>query len=575
MFVRSATRRTIVGWLILAAALTIFGGRKHLAAQPAADELPRSGEARDPTATDNTRIALPAIDVGNGWVTQVHVQNAGHQPTAAVLDFYSTLYPRLCPIKAGQNLVGTRCTGPIAPGTTWTLELTEGMELDEAKSAVVYSVVPGGQDAACGGNGSRAPGQPLAVTVTRIRTPTDGQPAASSAYTGIWHFDADRGSRYRAFAPWVAANSDQTHAIAIQNMGDECSTFQRYYFRQAFPGRALIEWLDIKPGAAVRITGDVIWFEPFIGSAWVRAAELSAGGNTPISPQPLAVVVDQWGEGEQELMTYAGVPGSFAAATSYAPLVYKGVGGWDTAFQVQNVGRWFRPITATVSFVDFGGASVGTASRRIEGWDSWRVSVRDEELPEAWLGTLRTHVEAAYAERDVSPKSLSVVSLVNKYGQAASYASLQPPPQGGAEVALPWLVKGYREYHGSVESTQTSRIALQNLNPNPGTTRFRIDFYGEDGVVGSLDGQIEAAQARLIDLREVDVLPAGFHGSAVVRLKETTQPGYAAIGAIVFETTEAVGNGDWSRAYEGIPLAASLVGFGHLYLPLIARGGQP
>jgi len=573
MLTPGATRRTILA-LIVMFALVNLGIWPSYAVQPVTDG-PLNGVGPQSTPiSDNTRIALPAIDVGAGWVTHLHLQNVGHQPSVAVLDFYSTLYGRLCPIKGGQDLVGTRCTGPIAPGTTWTLELTEGMGLDEAKSAVVYSVVPGGQDTECGGNGSRAPGQPLAVTVTRIRMPTDGQPVASSAYTGIWHFDADRGSRYRAFAPWVAADSDRTHAIAIQNLGDECSTFQRYYFRQAFPGRALIEWLDIKPGATVRVE-DVIWFEPFIGSAWVRAAELSAGGNTPISPQPLAVVVDQWGEGEQELMTYAGVPESFAASTSYAPLVYKGVDGWDTALQVQNVGRWFRPITATVSFLDFGGASVGTASRRIEGWDSWRVSVRDEELPEAWLGALRTHVEAAYAERDVSPKSLSVVSLVNKYGQAASYASLQPPPQGGAEVALPWLVKGYREIHGLAESTQTSRIALQNLNPNAGLTRFRIDFYGDEAVIASLDGQIEAARARLIDLRQVDVLPAGFHGSAVVRLKETTQPGYAAIGAIVFETTEAVGNGDWARAYEGIPLAASLVRFGHLYLPLIVRGGQP
>lgn len=574
--------RAFAPLLVLASALVLIGGQGLLFAQPVADEPPNRVEAGNTTAPDYRRIALPATDVGDGWVTAIHVQNVGNEPTVAVLDFYSTLYPRLCPIEEGQNLVGTRCTGPIEPGTTWTLELTEGMDLNEAKSAVAYSVVPGSQDKECGGDGSRETGQPLAVAVTRLRTGEGELLPASSAYTGVFDFgayevnpDGRSTTRYRSFLPLAAEDSDRTHLIAIQNLGDECSTFERWYFRQDFPNRALIEWLDINPGATSRVD-DVIWVPPFIGSAWVQAPTRSFE-NTPITPQPLAVVVDQWeGQGSQ-LMTYSGVPKSFASSVNHAPLIYKNADGWNTEFQIQNIGPWFRPITATVSFLDFDGNPLTTAAHRIEGWDSWSVPVQDnKELPGSWVGALRVHSKAASQYLDVPPESLSVVSLVNsENGQALSYSSLQPPRQGGVEAALPWLVKGYHESYGPTETTQTSRIILQNLNPNVGFTSFRIDFYGEETVLGSLQDQLNGAEVRPIDLREVDFLPDGFHGSALVHITDSTQAGDPAIGAIVIEEAEGVVSGDLARAYEGIPLASSVAHLHQVFLPLVMKAVSP
>ena len=294
MLTTSATRTVIIVLVILASILAIHGSHTLLAAQSAAGEPSSGAQVRSNMEPDNTRIALPAIDVGDGWVTQVHVQNVGNQPTMAVIDFYSTLYGRLCPIKGGQDLVGTRCTGIIAPGTTQTLELAEGIDLDEAKSAVAYSVVPDSEDEPCGGSGSREPGQPLAITVTRLHRQENGQPPISSTYTGIFSFASNSQMRFRTFAPLAVADDEQTHEIAIQNLGNVFSTFQRWYFRQDNPARALFDWVDMEPGATVRVV-DVIWFQPPIGSACARESSLLQQ-DVHVSLQPLAVVVDQWGE---------------------------------------------------------------------------------------------------------------------------------------------------------------------------------------------------------------------------------------------------------------------------------------
>ncbi len=579
MLTARATRRTIVA-LIVMSVLANVAGRPPRAPQLVIGEPSSSGEAENVVETGYTRIALPAIDVGDGWVTQVHVQNVGNQPTMAVLDFYSTLYGRLCPIKGGQDLVGTRCNGVIVPGTTQTLELTEGIDLDEAKSAVAYSVVPDSEDEPCGGSGSRELGQPLAITVTRLRRQENGQPPVSSTYTGIFSFASNSQMRYRTFAPLAVADDQQTHEIAIQNLGNVCSTFQRWYFRQDNPGRALFEWVDIEPGATVRVD-DVIWFQPFIGSAWVRASSLSQQ-DTPVPPQPLAVVVDQWGEQGGQLMTYSGVPGSSATSINYAPVIYKNVDGWHTELQIQNAGlwsasfRWASPIKAAVSFLDLNGNTLTTLNQEIEGWNSWRISVQDNtDLPGSWFGAVQIRSEATSGQPDVPPRSLAVVSLTGKKGQALSYSSLQPPQQSGVGAALPWLVKGYSESYGPAASTQTSQIALQNLNPNPGVTRFRVDFYDEETVVGSLVDQLDEGEVRLVNLHEIGFLPDGFHGSALIHLKETTQTGYAAIGAIVIETAEGAVRGDLARAYEGVPLASSMARSDQHYLPLITIGRQP
>lgn len=180
MLTARATRRAIVV-LLLSASILIIANHTHLAAEPIAGRSITGAEAQNGLTSNQTRVALPAIDVGDGWVTRVHVQNTGAEVAVAVLELDPLIADtgQLCP-KVSQEPVATLCSPAIEPHGTWTFELTADMGLEAAKAGRLFSVMPGTQD--CDGDGTRQPGAPVAVTVQRLRQATPGQPPVASVY---------------------------------------------------------------------------------------------------------------------------------------------------------------------------------------------------------------------------------------------------------------------------------------------------------------------------------------------------------------------------------------------------------
>jgi len=94
--------------------------------------------------------------------------------------------------------------------------------------------------------------------------------------------------------------------LTIQNAGDGCASVWIYYTPKGsceYQAEQQIE--SIAPGEAIRVgpDGDVE-FPAEITAGWVGSAHIT-------SPEPLAIVVDQWDANSTMLVTYAGVSADY------------------------------------------------------------------------------------------------------------------------------------------------------------------------------------------------------------------------------------------------------------------------
>ena len=506
-------------------------------------------------ATDGTLVPLPAIDVGEGWRTAVHVQNVGDAPAVAIIDFYpasnEAWLGHLCPLK-DEGVVKSQRSAVIEPGATWTFEAQPGMGLEAAKSAMVCSVRPDDPRSTCRSDSPAQPGAPLAVTVTRQGLADDGLTPISSAYSAL--HDAGIPSKwsgdYYAWAPqFTVGANNRSSTLIVQNIGQACVTVELWFMPRGIGRHATVAYYDLLPGFSIRLAEAALWSPPFDGQAWVRSAE------------PISVIVDQQDQEANVLMTYRAIPRQKSELASYAPFALSETAGWNTEIQIQN-GSFFTGSVASLSALSFTGEHMVTATAGIAEYDTWEVPLQSvPNLPSTFRGALRFGLamlpweSSRFSAADDFPGPYSVVSVVNpKKGQGYSYTPfLLDPSQGTTTVGLPWLVKG-QAISDTLGVALISHFLIQNLNPGAGTTSVRVDFFGARERIGTTQVQLGPEAVQEINLADLTFLPDRFQGSARVQVTNSSQGAPPSIGVLVIEEATGDARGDWAQAYEGIPV---------------------
>jgi hypothetical protein len=516
------------------------------------------------TASADHTLAVPAIDLGDGWQTTLRIQNTGSVPTSARIEFFGAAHAE-CP--AIREPLAVQCVGPIPAGAVQTFDVSSDPTLAEARSAIVHSAQPG--DVGCGATS----GEPLAVVVRRTRMnigkqfggtshvggggretlPNRGETLpnrdseepeiASSAYVGVapavaGFWDRDQGA-YVTVIPWVETSDTSRTILHVQNIGLECTGEVELEFISGSACLPRQETLPaIPPGRSIRVDVAEKVAGDLGGSAWIR------------SSQPLAVVVDRWLDNGTMLSTHA--TGRAAAhQTVDVPLVWQDSDRWNTATRNQNastrftalVGMTYRtaemtPTLESQSVVCPGGsASIDTAT--VDG------------LTLPFTGTVALRSLALGPEQPEIPSLTADVDLLIAGGGAAYHApnritsTLITP-----DIALPWLTRAYHPLAASPSLTYTSRIAVVNQG-EAGDGFISLAFYDPDGSLRTYQpaASLGPRAMRIIDLADVSALPAGWHGSAILQFL-SLDPGASAAVAVL--ETAAGASGDAMTGYAGI-----------------------
>ncbi len=470
-----------------------------------------------PVSLSQTNVSplygLPALDLMEGWETTIYVQNPGITPVHAALELYGM--PGECGDAAP---LATLCSGAIAPGRTWIW--SHDALPAEARSAVVRAWD------GCPAEGGAPVDRPLAVVVDRAWMGGLGTLPVAGAYSALTGGSPDPAiGDYRYFVPRVVTSPEGPHTtLILQNLGESCATIEVSYWAQAACLRPTTTFtVEVAPGQAVRLPTEGHIGTAFVGAAWIS------------SSQPLGVLADHWEASDGRLLTYPALQHAGVDPLD-APLIYAGYEGWSSELFLQNPSL-VASVTTHATFYDMAGQSVTTAFRTLCPGDSIGVSSDDlSNLPPGFIG--RARVQGA----------LGVAALrASESDQGAAYALLPASGSFGTSViAMPWLVR---------QPGRTSRIAIANVNPNPGYTEFLLEVYGPEGEPDRVRQLLEAGQSEYVDLATWVYLPLGWAGSGLIKVLESTQVGGPALVVAVLQGDQAE-VGDGSRAYEGLAGAA-------------------
>lgn len=543
------------------------------AAWPASQAGLRVAEDGPYTASADHTLAVPAIDLGDGWQTILQIQNTGNVPTSARIEFFGSADAG-CP--ASREPLAVQCVGPIPVGSVQSFDVGSDATLAEAQSAIVHSAQPG--DTGC----SATPGEPLAVVVrrTRVRSGTrfggrnhrgdgretlpnqtetlpnqtetvpnrdgEGPRITRSAYVGVapavaGFWDGDLRS-YVTVIPWVETSDTVRTILHVQNLGVGCSGEVELEFlsgASCLPRQAILP--AILPGRSIRI--DVADDVPgnLNGSAWIR------------SSQPLTVVVDRWLDNDTLLSTHA-TGRAVAHQTVDVPLVQQDGDGWDTATRSQNASTQFTALVGMIYRTAAITPAVESQSVVCPGGSTSIDTAAVEGLTLPFTGTVALRSLALGEEQPEIPVLTADVDLLWAGSGAAYHApnritgTLTTP-----NIALPWLTRAYHPPTASPSLTYTSQIAVMNQS-EAGEGFISLTFYSPDGSITTFQPEtpLGPRAMRLIDLADIAVLPAGWHGSAVVQFL-SLDPG-AGVAAAVLETASGA-SGDTLTSYAGIVTA--------------------
>lgn len=513
------------------------------------------------------RIQIPAINTSGGSETWIQVQNVGSAPSRALMFLWADTSGFCEPQSPGPFKV--ECSGLIAPGSAWQWR-TPSLPTT-TMGGIIYSVDNSFADLACAeaaqstnlsgwlawernwNSGRYGQGAPMVAAVDRSLFSPLGVYLGASAYTGISDtmegvFDPQLGG----FMYYTPLNYNQyqgcTTNLIIQNSGIACTSVEIWYKDQSNCLWATIADVPaLAPGETIRVGAPAL-LPGTQGSAWIRAS------------QPLGVVVDAQCL-NSELLTYRGVPADSTSArftngslVNFGPLIYRQEQGWDTTIQVQNLSSTFNA-KVKVTFLD----SNGNVLEPIIDWVCPRGSQTFflpaiDSLPGNFVGAVHIESQDWWSPGDPpveTPNLLAVINLVNRRtGQAVSYNSFT---QGGQTLAIPLLAK-----NRNISGVQwTSEIAVQNLNPNPGTTTFRIDVYDQNGLLSSYCQTVQEKQVDYVRMSDLGLVPPGFSGSAVIDVQCTDQAGDPQLAAVVIERGIGAA-GDQTKAYEAFAIDPAL-----------------
>ena len=494
-----------------------------------------------PTATlgPGKRIQIPRIDKGDGWSTRIQAQNVGGAQTGVISLFWGD-YSGQC---SGIGPMEYLCH-PILD--SWGVLAVEAEIPAEAKSAILYSVSGDLYQAACEAAGSidsheawmdwedtyAYSGELLAVIVDRLAY---NGISASGMYNGVSETMLGSGPPFNYYAALQAIEREGgARQLTIQNVGDACASVWIYYTpKGSCASQAEQQVESIAPGEAIRVgpDGDVE-FPAQITADWVGSAHIT-------SPEPLAIVVDQWDADSTMLVTYAGVSADYGDTANYAPLVYRDVSGWNAEIYVQNLAQESQSTSVRVYFFDQDGDGV----LWVGDWvcQNGMITFYLSDIVDLGINYPFGYVGAVEIQSDGEPIA-SVVNLINSdwpysSDQALSYNAFTPQQIAGVTTfALP-LVSKQSQGGGDSDSVKesngaTSRIVIRN-NANCNKINGEILIYDETGnaLATIAVPWISPKHTKMLDLAYFGMVPdfvgaASFEVLDVEQLCDLDEDGY-------------------------------------------------
>ncbi len=486
-----------------------------------------------PTATlgPGKRIQIPRIDKGEGWDTRIQAQNVGGAQTGVISLFWGD-YSGQCP---GIGPMDHLCH-PILD--RWGVLAVKAEIPAGAESAILYSVSGDVYQAACEAAGSidspeawitwedtyAYSGELLAVVVDRM---VHNGSSASGMYNGFSETMLGSGPLFNYYAALQAINqAGGTRQLTIQNAGNLCVSMRIYYTQRGSCEHQAEQQIEsIAPGEAIRVGPDgYVEFPAQITAGWVGSVHIT-------SPEPLAIVVDQWDAGSTMLLTYAGVSADYGDTANYAPLVYRALAGWNAEIYVQNLTQESQPTFVTVDFFDMSGAEIIFVGGWVcqNGIDTSYLSYFVD------LGVYIGAVEIESHDRMEYPGDphpgepiASVVNLINSDGsQGLSYnAFTLQQVTGVTTFALPLVSK--QSQGGASDSVMesngaTSRIVIRN-NANCNKISGEILIYDETGnaLATIAVPWISPKHMKVFDLAYLGTIP-DFVGAATFEVLDVEQ----------------------------------------------------
>ncbi|MCW5849233.1 MAG: hypothetical protein KIT87_04055 [Anaerolineae bacterium] len=475
------------------------------------------------------RVALPAIDVGGDWTSQLSLQNLGSANSFAVLE----LYPQSAGACPGGGPAFRVCLGELAPGQARTVNIVGLPAGAYSGYLVAYTACP---------DSGGAPGTtPLAAVVSRQINIAGTPPrTAASAYTGLtpdlsaYNPDTDR---YTYYAPHIRANvMVDTTTLALQNVGTECATVKVSFYDESFQdnqnclGLAGTVTATIAPGGAVRITPDQADLPVFFGNAVIEAS------------RPLAVTVDVAVTGNRQLLTYTALSYAPGEPRFILPFVISmpiNPAAWLTTLKVQNTSPLNPSIVTERLYSRDGSPASASVSQNICPASSRLLPVLDFGSSPDLLGSADVQNGAAMA-------------LLTNTGleQFDGYAGI-PPTDAAARLGLPRL----RRVVTNGVMTLRSQIVARNVDPFA-TIDVALTLYDDEGhVLDTETDTVEGNGAAVFDLAGLNYLGTNWRGSGILTARGGTNP---RIVAVVLERGGETGS-DTSRTYVAARIGPSAV----------------
>ncbi|HZT06862.1 MAG TPA: hypothetical protein VFC51_07505 [Chloroflexota bacterium] len=325
-------------------------------------------------------------------------------------------------------------------------------------------------------NAPSPPRRSTPVVTPKLIPGTTGSAAATPSTRAVGYTPPS--TALTAFLPLVMCDPDNwTTSWTIQNSSSVAVSGSVEVYSSAGALSARVPFALPGWGSATTSTADVGLAPGFAGSAIVNASG------------PVATVVSEERSGGGRLVYAAATT---PAPTLYAPMIFKGRGGWDSGIQVQNLGN--SAAAVRVTYVSTGGGAWDeSASIPASGARAF-YQPANASLPSGLVG-------AAVVQSMSGQPLAAVVNATNGNGAGLAYAL----ESGAADTLYAPVV--YKRYNG-----WDSGIQLFNLNPSP--TIATILYQQSAGPPITDAVTVPGSGATSVYQPSEPQLPDGFVGSA-------------------------------------------------------------
>jgi hypothetical protein len=513
---------------------------------------------------------LATLDGTGPCAASVFVQNVSAEAVVALLVTWGET--QTCHDSPCVKPRSIDCSGLIGPGSSWTWQVDSGQDL----SGTLFSL----RDVALADIGvPSSPGQSAAdavcaamQTATTICDAKSGFSAFKSAYDAGLLYGGLPMDRIRGGAIVAEVQRDCAGQLASYHGLDEADAGAKDPANGSFTYTVPLVYLDkagfntalyIQNESADQCTAVEVWFKAQDDCLRARTCFVVAIGPGQTSTErlgdclgsgaqgslwlrstgPLAVAVDILGRGA--LSTYEATPDRVldpvtgevrlpGSPVAYGPIAFSEYNGWDTGVQVANLSP---DVNAKVKlyFLDRSGDIITTLVDWVcpRGSQTFFLPVI-QDLPGAWAGSVRIESQEWWTPGPAyegPPPISAVVSLqhftnpertettgmamYNALTEEDSFDWKYGRGAGGLDSGVGLLAIPHLELAPPVNGFG-SHLAVTNLVPAPGFTRFNVVLFDNNGTVDELCMQLAEKQTESINLGYFGHLTAGFSGSALV-----------------------------------------------------------